>query len=621
MAKKELDEDLLTGGSLSTDKDKQAKKAEKLANKKAKEREKNEAKRTSIKAEIDSLKEAKAKETDEKEVAKLDAKIKKLSDKYSAVGGNTTGGVPKQTAKIIKSVVCIVVIVALLVTYVATGTVRKGFVSSLSLPAQTLTGLTVSNGDNKAKIKVSTYNFYYASLYNNLQSQQSTYENYGIDLAQIGLDVDFDEKLSKQTYTDSDTGETMTWEKHLHNLVLDSIESTYTYYLAAVEANGGEDPEITEDQQSELDETISSYRETANGYGYTLSGYLVRAMGKGVTESVFRRETTRQYIAQNYEDNMSTTLIEAGYSDDDLNAYKDEHEEDLETVDIRIFECDSEDDAKAFASQLESDGSNFADLCVEYSSDEYYQTVYADDGYSTEYGMTRSALQNRGYAIATADATDDTDEDDTDEDTETEETYSGLDWLFSSDRKAGDYYQYSTTVVYILSPAEISDRNTVNVRHILIVPETDDDSSDLTTATDEQWSAAYDQAKEILDSWDGTEDGFATLATENSTDTSSSDNGGLYEDVITGQMVNSFSTWCFDSSRKAGDTAIIRSDYGYHIMYFVGTNDQKIWQYTAEQTLASEDSTTASEELEEEYTIKENWFGSRYFEKDVDISS
>lgn len=36
-------------------------------------------------------------------------------------------------------------------------------------------------------------------------------------------------------------------------------------------------------------------------------------------------------------------------------------------------------------------------------------------------------------------------------------------------------------------------------------------------------------------------------------------------------MVNSFSAWCFDSSRKAGDTAIVKSDFGYHIMYFVGT--------------------------------------------------
>lgn len=619
MAKKQLDEDLLTGGSLNTEKDKQAKKAEKLAKKKSKAKEKNEQKRSALKAEIDALKEAKADETDEKKLEKLDAKIKKLSDKYSAVGSTPAGKIPQKTARIIKSVVCVVVIVALLVTYVATGAVRKGFIASLSIPAQYFTGLTVSNGENTAKIKVSTYNFYFATLYNSMLSQQSQYEQYGIDLADAGLDVDFDKKLSQQTYTDPDTEETMGWDEHMHDLVVDSIESTYTYYLAAVEANGGEDPEITDDQKTEINDTLDSYEETASGYGYTLSGYLVQAMGKGVTESVFRTETTRQYIAQNYQEELSSSTEDTTYTEDDINAYKDEHLEDLQSVDIKIFECSSEDDAKAFSESLAADGSNFAELCTEYASSDFDKKAYADEGYSTELGMTRSALQSRGYAIATADAHEHEDGEEHSDDEEL--TYSGLDWLFSSDRQAGDIYQYSTSVVYVIAPASLSDRNTVNVRHILIAPETDEEDADATTATDEQWTAAYDQAREHLASWDGTEDGFAALATENSTDTGSTENGGLYEDVVTGQMVNSFSTWCFDDSRKAGDTGIVRSEYGYHIMYFVGENDQKIWQYNAEQALLSEDSASAAEALEDEYTIKENWFGSRYFQKDVDIST
>lgn len=619
MAKKQLDEDLLTGGSLNTEKDKQAKKAEKLAKKKSKAKEKNEQKRSALKAEIDALKEAKADETDEKKLEKLDAKIKKLSDKYSAVGSTPAGKIPQKTAKVIKSVVCVVVIVALLVTYVATGAVRKGFIASLSIPAQYFTGLTVSNGENTAKIKVSTYNFYFATLYNSMLSQQSQYEQYGIDLADAGLDVDFDKKLSQQTYTDPDTEETMGWDEHMHDLVVDSIESTYTYYLAAVEANGGEDPEITDDQKTEINDTLDSYEETASGYGYTLSGYLVQAMGKGVTESVFRTETTRQYIAQNYQGELSSGTEDTTYTEDDINAYKDEHLEDLQSVDIKIFECSSEDDAKAFSESLAADGSNFAELCTEYASSDFDKKAYADEGYSTELGMTRSALQSRGYAIATADAHEHEDGEEHSDDEEL--TYSGLDWLFSSDRQVGDIYQYSTSVVYVIAPAFLSDRNTVNVRHILIAPETDEEDADATTATDEQWTAAYDQARELLASWDGTEDGFAALATENSTDTGSTENGGLYEDVVTGQMVNSFSTWCFDDSRKAGDTGIVRSEYGYHIMYFVGENDQKIWQYNAEQALLSEDSASAAEALEDEYTIKENWFGSRYFQKDVDIST
>lgn len=565
MAKKSMEDDILTGGSLGSGKEKSSKK----------------------------------------------------ENKKSAGGIK----IAKRTATIIKSAVCIVIVIALLAAYVATGTVRKGFIASLSLPAQTLTGVTVSNGDQKAKVKVSTYNFYYASTYNSLKSQQEQYEQYGLDMSQLGLDVDFSEKLSKQTYTDKETNKEMTWAEHLDEMVLDAIESTYTYYLAAVEANGGEEPEITQDQKDQLEETIKSYTETANQYGYTLSGYLVRAMGKGVTEKVFRTESIRQYIASNYKTELTTDVESKEYTADDVNKYKDEHTADLLAVDIKLFEADSEDNAKAFKDELKVDGSNFAELAAKYSTDDFNKKAYTEDGFTTELGVTKAVLQSKQVAIATADPHEHEEGEEHSDDEE--QTYSGLDWLFSADRKAGDIYQHSTSVVYVITPAAITNAETVNVRHILIAPETADDAS-VTDATDEQWKAAYSKAEEILNNWksgDATEDSFAELAKENTTDTGSQDNGGLYENVIPGQMVNPFSAWCFEAGRKAGDTAIVRSAYGYHIMYYVGTTGEKVWEYNAKQALASADGASQSEKLEEEYTLKVNWFGSRYFEKDVDIDN
>lgn len=565
MAKKSMEDDILTGGSLGSGKEKSSKK----------------------------------------------------ENKKSAGGIK----IAKRTATIIKSAVCIVIVIALLAAYVATGTVRKGFIASLSLPAQTLTGVTVSNGDQKAKVKVSTYNFYYASTYNSLKSQQEQYEQYGLDMSQLGLDVDFTEKLSKQTYTDKETNKEMTWAEHLDEMVLDAIESTYTYYLAAVEANGGEEPEITQDQKDQLEETIKSYTETANQYGYTLSGYLVKAMGKGVTEKVFRTESIRQYIASNYKTELTTDVESKEYTADDVNKYKDEHTADLLAVDIKLFEADSEDNAKAFKDELKADGSNFAELAAKYSTDDFNKKAYTEDGFTTELGVTKAVLQSKQVAIATADPHEHEEGEEHSDDEE--QTYSGLDWLFSADRKAGDIYQHSTSVVYVITPAAITNAETVNVRHILIAPETADDAS-VTDATDEQWKAAYSKAEEILNNWksgDATEDSFAELAKENTTDTGSQDNGGLYENVIPGQMVNPFSAWCFETGRKTGDTAIVRSAYGYHIMYYVGTTGEKVWEYNAKQALASADGASQSEKLEEEYTLKVNWFGSRYFEKDVDIDN
>ena len=45
--------------------------------------------------------------------------------------------------------------------------------------------------------------------------------------------------------------------------------------------------------------------------------------------------------------------------------------------------------------------------------------------------------------------------------------------------------------------------------------------------------------------------------------------------VQKGQMVEAFDAWCFDAARKVGDKAIVQTEYGYHVMYFVGS--QKDW--------------------------------------------
>ena len=34
-------------------------------------------------------------------------------------------------------------------------------------------------------------------------------------------------------------------------------------------------------------------------------------------------------------------------------------------------------------------------------------------------------------------------------------------------------------------------------------------------------------------------------------------------------MVTEFNDWCFDAARQPGDNDIVKTSYGYHIMYFV----------------------------------------------------
>ena len=126
----------------------------------------------------------------------------------------------------------------------------------------------------------------------------------------------------------------------------------------------------------------------------------------------------------------------------------------------------------------------------------------------------------------------------------------------------------------------------VDVRHVLLQPEgCEFDESNYVVATDEQWEACRVQAQAMLDAWaaeGASEDAFATLAAEHTKDGGSQSTGGLYQFVTEGQMVPAFNDWCFDEARKPGDYGLVKTEFGYHLMYFVTSDDA--WYIYATQT-------------------------------------
>ena len=85
--------------------------------------------------------------------------------------------------------------------------------------------------------------------------------------------------------------------------------------------------------------------------------------------------------------------------------------------------------------------------------------------------------------------------------------------------------------------------------------------------------------------WHG--ESFAALANKLSEDPGSNTNGGLYKQVYKGQMVSEFNDWCFDESRKVGDTGLVQTQFGWHIMYFSGYSEN--YYESAQETAAGED--------------------------------
>lgn len=120
----------------------------------------------------------------------------------------------------------------------------------------------------------------------------------------------------------------------------------------------------------------------------------------------------------------------------------------------------------------------------------------------------------------------------------------------------------STYTAYLLTKGSHLDESaTKDVAHILVQFE-----SDKPTAEDK--AAAKAEAEQILADFlagEQTKDAFEKLGKEKT-----DDSNVIYEGVFEGQMVAEFEDWCFDEARKTGDTGIVETTYGYHVMYFIG---------------------------------------------------
>lgn len=145
----------------------------------------------------------------------------------------------------------------------------------------------------------------------------------------------------------------------------------------------------------------------------------------------------------------------------------------------------------------------------------------------------------------------------------------------------------------------------VDVRHILIMPEggtTDEDNN--TTYSDEEWEACRKKAQEIYDQWlsgNADEDSFSELAKANSQDSNAS-TGGLYEGVTEGYMVDTFNDWIFDETRVFGDSGLVKTQYGYHIMFF--KNREAQWIAEARSGIISDTVSQILTDATEQYPME-----------------
>ena len=102
----------------------------------------------------------------------------------------------------------------------------------------------------------------------------------------------------------------------------------------------------------------------------------------------------------------------------------------------------------------------------------------------------------------------------------------------------------------------------------------------------------------------GKVDVFISVKSENSDDTKITLNTSVLEGYLGAmrQMVEEFEAWCFDETREAGHTGLVRTTYGYHVMYFV--NRRPIWVDYVKQDMISEKSLEMMEQLILDYPME-----------------
>ena len=461
---------------------------------------------------------------------------------------------PKQkengrAGKIIGRVIAIVVCLAIVCS------AAYGVVYTTGVLHRNLSAMTV--GDQK--VSALEFQMYYNETLNNVLYY---YGSYGLTAQNVNTQL-YDEER--------------TWGDYIRDSVTDQL--TELYVMVAEAAKAGYDYTADEEVKAQRDAFFKQVETSAADAEMDTEEFIQAAYGNQMRLSDFEQILDRRYTYLGYSDQLREGL---GATSDEVEQYYAEHADEYDKVAYRYFTFPyetvtytepadgeepeegapaSEEEATAITEENKAAAEKLANEMLARITDEQsfidLAYEYADEDVKTEYEEADKTLVDSGSATSTSPLAE---------------------WYKSSDRQEGDTAVIENgnsgyTVAYFLSRSR-DESSTVNVRHILFQTETaaedatDEEKAAIDTANAEQEALA----QQVYDEWkngDATEDSFAALAREYSSDGNAAQ-GGIYENVAQGDMVAEFNDWIFDPDRRVGDTGIVQTSYGYHIMYFSG---------------------------------------------------
>lgn len=481
---------------------------------------------------------------------------------------------------IVVKVVCILVAAGFLFTFTA-NTLIKNF----AIPQKVLSAATY--GDQK--LTIAEYNYYYFSLYNQAYSLSQQYDSQysGYGTAYFNTTV----SPAEQDYPGDDAPEGVkTWAEYFEYM---AIERGFLMKNLYEDAMNDKSFELTETQQTELDNALVELQESlessAKTNNVTVDVYVSKVGGEGLTLEQYldlsEKDQIAQYYIEWYQKNSANDI-----SDEDVNKYYEENKDDLAIASIRYFAVVYKaDDAEAtetetakytkaeakarveeFASKI-TDEESVKALAIEYAEEEN-KSAYNEDSATLGSGLTKTNLTQLSEDFAN--------------------------WTFDDARKYGDVAvfdiesQSAYYVAYMVTPAE-KDTSiaSADIRHLLVQAETTDANGKALdeSTVNKNFAQAKKDAEALLEEWkagDATEDSFSALVKEHTDDSGSKETGGLYQGIKNdGTYVQEFTDWAL-ADHKPGDTGLVKTTYGYHIMYYITNDGLEKWESDTRAAIA-----------------------------------
>ncbi len=487
---------------------------------------------------------------------------------------------------ILIKIVCIALVAALVLYFVG-----QILTSVLCVPQKVLTAATY-NGE---KLTVAEYNYYYNSLYNQAVQNSQYYDQQQSGMGSQYFDVSVNP--ADQEYPGDNADEKVkTWADYFRYHASEQgfvVKELYKKATSDDAKNAGFalTDEQTKEMNTAIDEHMDTLAENAKTADYSLTNYIAKTCGEGLNEESYRELLERDYYAQYYlewyQEHLSKDI-----SNEDVNTYYEAHKADYDIATVRFFTVSyaaaqegstdpvyTKEEAKARADQFvakATDEAAFVAAAAEFAPPSL-KDAYKEDGTTLGANLTKSSLSQ-----LTSELTD---------------------WTFDAKRQAGEIKVFDLAdfeayyIIMVVKPAAKDTASAgADVRHLLVQAETSktDAEGNQTklpqSEIDANFATAKTEADKLLAEWkagDATEESFAALVKEHTDDTASAESGGLYEDInSTSQYVTEFRDWALAPHAK-GDTGIVKTTYGYHIMYYVGADVEQKWETDVRSAIAS----------------------------------